>query len=143
MGLSESDVNNPRNFLRLHEAIENAFDKKRLYFERITTSDPNLIHLKVVVLDPLLLQEPITKGDNDIIHFNDINGTPFHYTFTNIKKPFMRLLAQHAKSWIKEAVKLDWIKEDAEVEEHKRRVLELARQFLEPTSLVMKRFENS
>lgn len=93
--LSQNDVNNPRNFLRLHEAIEKAFDRKRLYFERMTTSDPSSVQLKVIILDPTLLLEAITKGKNDVIHFNDINGASFDYVFYPTQ-PFMRLLAQYA-----------------------------------------------
>jgi hypothetical protein len=94
--LSQNEVNNPRNFLRLHATIEKAFDKKKLYFERVPTADPNLIQLKVIILDPSLLQETIIKGNNDAIAFNDINGKLFDYVFTHEnpkRKPFMRLLA--------------------------------------------------
>eukprot|EP00981_Chlorochromonas_danica_P008222 scaffold2066_cov229-Ochromonas_danica.AAC.6 len=51
--LSQNEVNNPRNFSRLHATIERAFDKKKLYFERVAIADdPNLIQLKMVILDP-------------------------------------------------------------------------------------------
>eukprot|EP01040_Poterioochromonas_malhamensis_P015451 gene15451-17292_t len=106
--LSQNEVNSPRNFLRLHETIEKAFDKKKLYFERVATADSNLIQLKVVILDPSLLQETIVKGSNDLITFNDINGKLFDYVFTHKnpeRKPFMRLVAQHAKRAVNVAVK--------------------------------------
>eukprot|EP01039_Chlorochromonas_danica_P002783 gene2783-3037_t len=125
--LSQNEVNNPRNFSRLHATIERAFDKKKLYFER-------------------LLQETIVKGNNDKIAFSDINGKLFDYVFTHEnpkRKPFMRLLAQHAKRAVSVAVKVGWIEEDSEIEEHHRRVIELARQSLEPTSVAMELFEKS
>lgn len=118
----------------------------KLYFERIATADSNLIQLKVVILDPSLLQETIVKGSNDLITFNDINGKLFDYVFTHKnpeRKPFMRLVAQHAKRAVNVAVKVGWIEEDSEIEEHHRRVIELARQSLEPTSVAMKLFEKS
>lgn len=144
--LSQNEVNNPRNFLRLHEKIEKAFDKKQLYFQRVPTSDPNLIHLKIVVLDPSLLKEKITKGKDDTITFNDIKEKLFDYVFTHEspkRKPFMRLLTQHAKRAVSVAVKVGWIEEDSTVEEHHRRVVELARLYLEPASIAMQLFEKS
>lgn len=144
--LSQNEVNNPRNFLRLHETIEKAFDKKKVYFERVPTADQNLIQLKVVILDPSLLRETIIKGNNDTITFSDINGKLFDFVYTHEspkRKPFMRLLAQHAKRAISVAVKVGWIEEDFEIEEHRSRVIELARQYLEPTSVAMKLFEQS
>jgi hypothetical protein len=144
--LSQNEANSPRNFLRLHATIAKAFVKKKLYFERIATADSNLIQLKVVILDPSLLQEAIIKGNSDTVTFSDINGKLFDYVFTHEspkRKPFMRLLAQHAKRAVSAAVKVGWIEEDSEIEEHHRRVIELARQSLEPTSVAMKRFEKS
>lgn len=144
--LSQNDVNNPRNFLRLHATIEKAFDKKKLYFERVPTDDANLIQLKVVILDPSLLQETIIKGENDTITFNDINGKLFDYVFTyeNPKrKPFMRLLAQHAKRAVSVAVTVGWIEEDSEIAEHHCRVIELACQSLQPTSVAITLFEKT
>ncbi len=51
----------------------------------------------------------------------------------------MRLLTKRAVSV---AVKVDWIEEDSEIEEHHRRVIELARQSLEPASVAIKFLRN-
>jgi hypothetical protein len=54
LGLEEGDINNPRNFLRLHKTIESNFDKKRLTFLPVHSNDKDIIILEVFVLDPSL-----------------------------------------------------------------------------------------
>ena len=56
-GLTLNDSNNPRNFFRLNESIEKAFDEKRLIFLKTPNEDENIIQLKIVLL---LLIMPIT-----------------------------------------------------------------------------------
>ncbi len=87
--LKREDVNNPRNFLRLHRSIERAFDKKRLYFfVHDEANHGGDIQLIVVIVDPVLLTE--TYNVNNATHsFADLQGCSFAYRFTKNNKPYL------------------------------------------------------
>jgi len=134
--LNASDVNNSRNFLRLHKDIEKAFDKKWLYFDyhHLTETSFKLI---VRVVNPILLDDTNDKSkikNNQgvtIKTFSDINDSHTDYTFTNEMKPFKRLLAAHANRTINNAKGFNWITDEAFFSERLDRIIGLARMSLE------------
>jgi hypothetical protein len=141
-GLEESDVSNPRNFLRLHTAIERAFDRKQLTF----VADPSVdgvISLKLVVLDPNLMQGSFFASEAEIF-FSALHDNPIHYQFQPNRRPFLRLLATHTKQAFEKAKANGWIEQDAQ-SEGRQRALELARLSIGPTdnSSVLSLFFNT
>lgn len=133
-GLEIGDVNNARNFLRLHENIEKNFDKKRLLFE----IDAGL-QLRLVVLDPKLMEVELeVKGKK--ITYSDLNNRRFDYTFSEKAKPYRRLIALHAHRAVQKARNMAWIDEDVDAAAFRGRSLELARLSLGDESPIMKAF---
>ena len=129
--LEKDNINNPRNFLRLHKSIEEAFDKKQLYFVHESKS-PDEIKLVVRVICPTLLTE--TYEVNQIKYtFAALNGRESHFTFSSERKPYFRLLAAHASKAIERAGELDWI-DAGDLPARRNRALELARLSLDPIS---------
>ncbi len=129
--LTREEVNNPRNFLRLHRSIEKAFDKKRLYFIQDDANDGEVIQLIVVIVDPLLLNEAYEK--NETSHsFSELQGFKFVHRFTPLRKPFLRLLAIHASKTIEKAQGFGWISA-GDLPAHRDRALRLARLALDET----------
>lgn len=106
--LSNTDVNNPRNFLRLHGAIERAFDHKRLMFVPETLGAEGELQFKVVILDPSLHSEDLTFN-NTTVKFSTVHNKLFSYTFVSNKMPYTRLLANHALQATNKAKSLGWI----------------------------------
>jgi hypothetical protein len=140
--LQEDDVNNPRNFLRLHRDIEHAFDHKRLYF--VYHSGPSPLILRVVILDPSLHQEEIRFKPGSPYPtktFSEIHERLFSYEFVDDRKPFLRLLSLHAHHAIAKARHLNWITDSNDIVSKNARNVELARLSLEPNySAVMRAF---
>jgi hypothetical protein len=128
MELKRTDVNSPRNFLRLHKSIESAFDKKRLIFLR--DMEGNLF---VSILDPKLLSEEF-EANNCKFAFGSIDNLRFDYKFTDQVKPFMRLLAVHAVKALEKAQLLGWV-EAGDFPARRERALELARLSIDPKRL--------
>lgn len=125
--LNPTDVNNPRNFLRLHRDIERAFDKKQLCFViHSPSSTKSKIKLEVCVLCPDLLSKEIVVN-NVKRTFSWLNGRCAKYVFTNTKKPFLRLLSLHAKNAFEKASLLGWNNTNSNFSALKERCLELAR----------------
>jgi hypothetical protein len=125
INLTREDVNNPRNFLRLHRSIEKAFDKKRLYFVRDDADDGEVIQLVVVIVDPDLLNDTYEKN-NTVCSFSELQGFKFAHRFTPSAKPYLRLLAIHATKTIEKAQGFGWISA-GDIPAQRERALRLAR----------------
>jgi hypothetical protein len=133
MGLSVSDIDNPRNFLRLHRSIEKAFDQKKLYFYVSSRNEEaKTFALSVCITDPNLKTEKFSVGQVER-SFSDLHLKEFDYEFTLSKKPFLRLLAMHAQRTLEKALNLGWIGNDNFAAERER-VLELARYSLDASN---------
>ena len=128
LGLSQNDVNHPRNYLRLHEAIEKAFDRKRLTFLPVPPEDGTNtdISFELVILDPALRGEGFA-ANNTTISFADLDGQKIYHKFSIDKKPFCRLLAIHASKAFLRAKEMAWIADDGGLVEKRSRAYELAR----------------
>jgi hypothetical protein len=127
--LQQEDINNPRNFLRLHKDIERAFDHKRLYFEYV--DGPSPLILSVVLLDPNLQSEIIKFNDGTTTPFSAIHNQLFSHQFTEDKKPFLQLLSLHAHHAITKARSQNWIPDPGGMTSRIARNLDLARLSLE------------
>jgi len=103
-GLKESDLNEPRNGLLLAEAIEKAFDTKRVCF----MWDPLQKQIKLCVLDPSLRNDHVLPSKST--YFKDIDGKPLHHPVDKI--PFRRILKWHAELSFGEARAHHWISEE-------------------------------
>eukprot|EP01031_Cornospumella_fuschlensis_P034620 gene34620-41924_t len=138
--LSNADVNNPRNFLRLHSAIERAFDYKRLVFVPECLTSTGALVLKVVLLDPALFGENLSFN-NATIKFSEIHNKLFAHAFLPEKMPFTRLLANHIVQAMNKAKSLGWIPEgDPDAAAARSRAIEMARRSLGEDSLCIKAF---
>jgi archaellum component FlaC len=139
--LTAADVNSPRNFLRLHEDIEKAFDKKYLTFLP-TPGESN--SLTVHVLNPEILLNPIPTSDTTHVTFADIHGREMDYRFSDdsSRRPFMRLLALHALRAFRTARQLGWV-EGHEIELAKDQAFALAARSLSDESPIMSAFFRS
>ena len=143
MGLKEEDVNSARNFLRLHKAIERAFDHKRLYFEHVPSAGEGGLTLRVRVLDPDLLKEEIVASETTVRTFGDIDEVNCVWSFPGDKFPFRRLLSLHSLRAVEKARALGWIADDADAISRRTRNLELARYSLGENSIIMDAFFSS
>ena len=137
--LDYNEVNSPRNFLRLHEEIEKAFDRKRLYFSVVPQLIVGHFKLQVIVVDPCLLKDTLTINQN-AISWSDINNMLSEYTFTTTSKPFMRVIAQHALKVVDQALALNWIAEN-DLQFRRNHALQLARLSLADDNPVMAMFK--
>jgi hypothetical protein len=99
--LKPSDIDNPKNILRLHCGIERYFDHKQLTF----TQAGGEFHLKV--LDPNIKTE-VLEGTN--VALNDVDGSPL--IFPNDHMPWRRLLATHSIIAHRHARNNGWLPED-------------------------------
>ena len=131
VGLHSVDINNPRNYLRLHKSIETAFDKKRLCFSFVM--DGEAIRFVVNILDPSLLNEKF-KASGDEICFESLQDSSFDYKFVPPVKPFLRLIAIHATKALEKAQNLGWV-DAGDLPARRERALELARLSLDPVLL--------
>ena len=138
--LNAADVNNPRNFLRLHKSIEKAFDRKRIIFE-LAEGDPprGQIWLRGRILDPSLRLETFTQKGCEI-RFSTLDTKRMDYIFTQTRKPFLRILATHACRAIDNARNMNWIEDDPIKNEFVARSRELARLSLDGNEAVINAF---
>ena len=102
-GLEESDLGSPRNGLLVAEAIEQAFDIKRLCL----LWDPLGRRIVLHVLDPTLKAESVVPGGE---RFANVHGRPL--LAPSGKYPFRRLLAFHARASFNRALRAKWISDD-------------------------------
>jgi hypothetical protein len=138
--LNDTDVDNPRNFLRLHRDIERAFDRKRLVFVPEALGVDGEVLLKVVILDPRLHSEDLTFNDTTV-QFSTVHNQLFSYTFVSSKMPYTRLLANHALQATNKAKSLGWIpKNDPDIDIARSKAVDMARRALGEESLSMKAF---
>lgn len=136
MGLSKDDVDQPRNFLRLHKVLEKAFDRKRIIFEYHSMGDGEF-KLKLRVLDPEFEQEVINLNNQPAITGAAIKNVLSHYTFCETRKPFRRVLAVHAQKSLTSAKQQGWIPDVGNITAFRDRAIELARLSLEPQNVAM------
>ena len=105
--LSPLDVNNPRNFLRLHNSIEKAFDRKRLTFVPVSVTSNGELKMKVIILDPALLNEDVSYNQT-IFKFSTLHDMPFDYVFGPTTTPYTRLLSAHTLRAYSNGKMLGW-----------------------------------
>ena len=129
--LDRKDINNPRNFLRLHKSIENAFDKKRLYFSYVMEGDD--IRFTVQILDPSLLRETL-EANEATISFASLHDGTFHHKFVFPCKPFLRTVAIHAIRSLENAQNMGWV-DAGDIPARRQRALDLARRSVDPDQL--------
>lgn len=146
--LKHNDINEPRNFLRLHRDIEHAFDKKWLCFDYEPISADEF-KLKLRVVNPDLLDETkdvsIIKNNSrtKITTFGEINKETSDYIFTKEKKPFTRLLAAHANRTIHNARQFGWIPDESDYVSSLNRVIALARISLSGSTVLKSYFNDN
>lgn len=109
LDLTQEDINNPRNFLRVHKEIKKAYDNKQIYFS--IESDK----LKLTVLDPSLLDESnpsstFTHGLNKQVTFKKMNGKIGRIQLKNL--PFLNIISAHTKAALKNALRNNWITQE-------------------------------
>lgn len=104
--LEPSDINNPRNVLRLQKDIERAFDQRKLTF----IHDGGKLRVRILCRD---LNAQLLNGSTT--RFQDIEGREL--LFPESKHPFRRLLAHHCIIAHRNARAMGWIDQDmSEVE---------------------------
>lgn len=135
--LSRLDVNNPRNFLRLHKSIEKAFDHKRLTFLPVSMADTGELQMEVVILDPALLQEDISYNQTTV-KFSTLHHKQFHYVFKCGQTPYTRLLSAHAIRAYSKGKVIGWPEAEQHEAEARSGALEQARRSLGEESYAMK-----
>jgi len=140
-GLNAGDVNSPRNFLRLHEDIEDVFDKKYLTF---LPTPGDSCSLTVHVLNPDILSKTIRISETTYVSFADIHGRRMDYRFSDdsSRRPFMRILSLHALSAFGTARQLGWV-EGHEIELGRDEAFKLAARSLSEESPIMTAFFRS
>ena len=134
-GLSSTDVNNARNFLRLESSLEVIFDHKQAMFVINEASTVDEIVLELVILDPNVLEGSFQVG-NIGMYYENFHRKPIHYKFLPTVKPFLRLLAMHSLKAIDSAVRAGWMADPGD-NESRDRAYSLARYSLgEETSQI-------
>ena len=145
--LNTEDVNDPRNFLRLHKSLEHAFDRHEIIFmivpnygasnlQAASDSGSTEFRLKVKVLDPLLLKPTakrvvVSDSPEKSLSWTEIDNLESVWVFGGRSpKPFTRILAQHVQSSITRAEQYGWIEQEV-VTEYRDRALQLLRLSLE------------
>ena len=103
MGLKESDIDSPRNILRLHKDIEHHFDHMGIMFEEGGGTDRPLL---LKVLNPDLLDEQLLDLDTT---FRDIDGLPLQ--FPSGSRPWHRLIGMQSSFALKYARGQGWLDE--------------------------------
>jgi hypothetical protein len=136
MGLVQTDINEPRNFLRLHKVLEKAFDHKRIILEHHEIADGKF-KLKLHAFDPSFLTEEIIFNNQPAILGCSIDGTLSDYSFSSSQKPFLRVLAVHAQKSLSNAKQMGWAADERSGVSFRQRAMELARLSLEPQQVAM------
>lgn len=98
VGLEPSEINDPRNVLRLHPDLERFFDHKQICFDWHGQS------LKLNVLDKSILQHKL-KGKSKIMA--DVQGKSLR--FFGDKRPWRRLIATHSVLSHRHALQVGWV----------------------------------
>jgi hypothetical protein len=96
--LRAKDLNNPRNFLRLHREIEIAFDHRQL------TIYQEGEELCMFVLDPSIMHDRL---EGTPYTFGDCHRRPL--SFHNQQRPYYRVLACHVSACFRHAEHQGWI----------------------------------
>lgn len=110
-GLSQGNVDNPRNGILILKELELAFDHKTVCFLR----NPITGELILRVLDPVLLSKRIhLTSATEIRTFGDINGCVLQHPTGNV--PFRRILSMHAKLSLSRALCYGWIDDEEEID---------------------------
>ena len=100
--LEATDIDDPKNILRLHKNIEGFFDHKQLTF---TQSGSDFL---LKVLDPSIRTVML---EGTAVTLNDIEGKPL--VFPSGEMPWRRLLATHSIISLKNArQQSNWLEED-------------------------------
>jgi hypothetical protein len=112
--LDPDSMNSPRNYLLLQKEIEQHFDRMQIMFLPCSSLLPETLSLRVVVLDVSLLSEDLVLQTNSKTHSHSIpwislNNMRFDHQFTGDKKPFLRLIAQHAFCALRKAEKAGFV----------------------------------
>jgi hypothetical protein len=137
LDLSPNDLNSPRNYLLLQAEIEYYFDRKQFILLPVNIED-GCFSLRVVVLYPELLNKSIRICPRGNLAFDfpwsELNGLVSAHAFSEGKKPFLRLIAQHAFAAMKKAIS------SGAVDEHycyglRNEAVELARRSLGEDSI--------
>ena len=124
-GLRQSDIDNPRNFLRLHKQVEKAFDSRRLTIVR------HQGQLCAYLVDKSLSGTKLSGIKKPHLTFGDCHLRPL--AFSNNEFPFRRLLAGHAADTFAYAQRMGWRGHEQQYEEDTR-VMELASFSLDKTA---------
>lgn len=108
MDLQESDIDNPKNILRLHKTIEQNFDQMNIMFED-TGGTTGIRQLRLKILNDDIrttvlanVEPPKTMGE--------VDGSPL--IFPNGNMPWNRLVGMHAHFALEKARRLNWLPED-------------------------------
>jgi hypothetical protein len=138
LDLSPDDLNSPRNYLLLQAEIEYYFDRKQFILLPVNIEDGRF-SLRVVVLYPELLNQsiriyPQSRKRAFDFPWSELNGLVSAHVFSEGKKPFLRLIAQHAFAAMKKAIS------SGAVDEHfcyglRNETIELARRSLGEDSI--------
>ncbi|CAF1542355.1 unnamed protein product, partial [Rotaria sp. Silwood1] len=115
-GLIESDINNERNGLLLHECIEKAFDHQQLCF--IYNPFSGYLHVTILCINlkyMLIIDDPQMRINlNERRKFNDIDGNTL--ILAKDIYPYRRLLNQHARCAYKTGKLNKWIDDNEKFE---------------------------
>ncbi|CAF0909903.1 unnamed protein product [Rotaria sp. Silwood1] len=115
-GLIESDINNERNGLLLHESIEKAFDHQQLCF--IYNPFSGYLHVKILCINlknMLIIDDPQMRINlNERRKFNDIDGNTL--ILAKDIYPYGRLLNRHARCAYKRGKLNKWIDDNEKFE---------------------------
>jgi hypothetical protein len=138
--LSQNDMSSPRNYLLLQAEIEHLFDRKQFILLPVHVQEGEFA-LRVVVLYPDLLGKTITIHSRSKLRefefpFSDLHGRQSDHVFSTNKKPFLRLIAQHAFCAMKKAIRLGAVTEDY-CSNLRNETIELARQSLGDVSKIL------
>lgn len=136
--LSPHDLNSPRNYLLLQAEIEYYFDRKKFILLPVNIDHGNF-SLRVIVLDPELLKENIrisshSKKRSFNFPWSALNGLVSDHVFSEEKKPFLRMIAQHAFSSMKNAIS-SGVVEESFCSSLRSETIELARRSLGEDSI--------
>jgi hypothetical protein len=102
--LKPTDIDEPKNILRLYSDIERYFDHKEITFIQSGSAD-----FLLKVLDPSIRNE-VLKDSSPSLTLNDIDGKPL--IFPNRQKPWRRVHATHSICAHRHARGSDWLLND-------------------------------
>jgi len=106
MQLQESDIDNPKNILRLHKTIEQNFDQMNIMFED-TGGTGRQLRLKILNDQ---VRTTVLVDTNPPKMLQDIEGSPLIFPDGNM--PWNGLIGMHAHFALEQARRLNWLPED-------------------------------